>query len=102
MPLSYISDNVPPQPGIYELKVVGNKMTNYVEGCSNLRQKLTLYRLKQNSGKKDVDQIIKKNYSNILVRFEQLSSVAEVKREERIRVTALVGSYLLPTMILSS
>ncbi|GBL95205.1 hypothetical protein AVEN_253534-1 [Araneus ventricosus] len=93
MPLSDISGSVPPQPGIYELKVAAAKKSAYIGGCDSLRQKLTLHKLKQNSGHKHLDKFIDRNLSSILVRYEQLSSVAEAKSEEKIRVKAFVDRF---------
>ncbi|CAL1265595.1 unnamed protein product [Larinioides sclopetarius] len=93
MPLSDISGSVPPQPGIYELKVSAAKKPAYIGGCDNLRQKLTLHKLKQNSGHKHLDKFVDRNLSSILVRYEQLSSVTEAKSEEKIRVKAFVDRF---------
>ncbi|KAF8773916.1 nucleolar and coiled-body phosphoprotein 1-like isoform X2 [Argiope bruennichi] len=96
MPLSDISGSVPTQPGIYELKVAAAKKPAYIGGCDNLRQKLTLHKLKQNSGHKHLDKFIDRNLSNILVRYEQLSSAADAKSEEKIRVKAFVDRFKNP------
>ncbi|GFQ64400.1 uncharacterized protein TNCT_427452 [Trichonephila clavata] len=93
VPLANISGSVPSQPGIYELKVSAAKKPAYIGGCENLRQKLTLHKLKQNSGHKHLDKFIDRNLANILVRYEQLSSAAEAKSEEKSRVKAFVASY---------
>ncbi|GFY55416.1 uncharacterized protein TNIN_176662 [Trichonephila inaurata madagascariensis] len=93
VPLADISGSVPSQPGIYELKVSAAKKPAYIGGCENLRQKLTLHKLKQNSGHKHLDKFIDRNLANILVRYEQLSSAAEAKSEEKNRVKAFVASY---------
>ncbi|GFT62980.1 uncharacterized protein NPIL_684932 [Nephila pilipes] len=93
MPLADISGSVPSQPGVYELKVSAAKKPAYIGGCENLRQKLTLHKLKHNSGHKHLDKFIDRNLANIFVRYEQLSSAAEAKSEEKIRVNAFVSSY---------
>ncbi|GIX96005.1 uncharacterized protein CEXT_608201 [Caerostris extrusa] len=96
MPLEEISASVPIQPGIYELKVAAAKKSAYIGSCENLRQKLTLHKLKHNSGHKHLDKFIERNLSSILVRYEPLATAAGAKAEEKSRIKAFVARHKNP------
>ncbi|GIY79867.1 uncharacterized protein CDAR_423751 [Caerostris darwini] len=96
VPLEEISASVPIQPGIYELKVAAAKKSAYIGSCENLRQKLTLHKLKHNSGHKHLDKFIERNLSSILVRYEPLATAGGAKAEEKSRIKAFVARHKNP------
>lgn len=84
---------MPGQPGVYELKVAAAKKPAYIGGCDSLRQKLTLHKLVQSSGHKQLDKFVERNTANILVRYEQMPTAQEAKQEEKNRVKDFVACY---------
>lgn len=86
MSLKSVDGKIPTQPAVYEMKVWRAKKPAYIGSCENLRQKLTLYNLKQNSGHKQLDKFIDRNYNDIQVRYEVIPAFADAKKEVKARI----------------
>lgn len=96
MSLKSVDGKIPTRPAIYEVKVWRAKKPAYIGSCENLRQKLTLYNLRQNSGHKHLDKFIDRNFNEIQVRFEVVSSFNDAKQEVKKRIDSFKAQHKNP------
>ena len=96
MSLKSIDGKIPTRPAIYEMKVWRAKKPAYIGSCENLRQKLTLYNLRQNSGHKQLDKFIDRNYNEVQVRYEVATSFDNAKKEAKHRVESFKSQHKNP------
>lgn len=96
MSLKSVDGKIPTRPAIYEVKVWRAKKPAYIGSCENLRQKLTLYNLRQNSGHKHLDKFIDRNFNEIQVRFEVVSSFNDAKQEVKNRIDSFKAQHKNP------
>lgn len=93
MTLKRVDGKTPTRPAVYEVKVSRAKKPAYIGSCDSLRQKLTLYKLKQSSGHKHLDKFIERNYDDIQVRYEIITSLGDAEREVKDRIKSFVAQY---------
>lgn len=84
---------IPARPAIYEVKVSRAKKTAYIGSCDSLRQMLTLYKLRQNTGHKHLDKFIDRNIDDIQIRYEVVSSPSDAKAEVKNRINTFIAQY---------
>lgn len=93
MALKSLDGRIPTNPGVYEVKVWRAKKSAYIGFCESLRQKFTLYKLRQNSGHKHLDKFVDRNYDDIQIRFETVPSVDIAKQEVKKRISSFTAQH---------